>query len=315
MTAVIDGRKVFGVGLNKTGTTSLGDALNLLGIRTIHYPFKRDTYDELRSGRYRLSILEHYQGAVDTSVAPYYAQLDAAYPGSKFVLTVRDVTSWLRSIEAHWPVMREWCLRDPQFGRFTDFISAVVYGCIEFEPKRFVYAYETHARNVRDYFRGRDADFLEMDIGQGHGWEQLCPFLGLDVPDVPFPHSNQGRRRGNAVDFIRQFDLAKRALESVLTAGEIPILIDDGKVGESIVPAGRALPFTERHGQYAGPPADDETAIAELIRLRRAGARKVVVTWPSFWWLDHYRGFRDHLATNGNCLLRTEQVQVFDIGA
>jgi hypothetical protein len=87
-------RKVFGLGLTKTGATSLGDALNTLGIRTIHYPHDEETYVDLTSGNYRLSVLEEYQGVVDISVAAYFAQLDKLYPGSKFILTIRDKVSW-----------------------------------------------------------------------------------------------------------------------------------------------------------------------------------------------------------------------------
>ena len=35
--------KIFGLGLSKTGTSSLGEALNILGINTIHYPFDEAT--------------------------------------------------------------------------------------------------------------------------------------------------------------------------------------------------------------------------------------------------------------------------------
>ena len=79
--------KVFGLGLSKTGTSSLSDALEILGIKTIHYPCDSTTIQELRSGIYRLSILEDYQGVTDTPVVPYYAQLDSIYPESKFILT------------------------------------------------------------------------------------------------------------------------------------------------------------------------------------------------------------------------------------
>lgn len=315
MIAPIDGRKIFGVGLNKTGTTSLGEALNLLGIRAIHYPFKKPIYDELTSGCFRLSILERYQAIVDTPVAPYYPQLDAEYPGSRFVLTLREPESWLRSIDAHWPVMRDWCRCDPQFGRFTDFISAAVYGCLEFDRDRFLYAYETHTRNVLHYFRDRPDDLLVMDICRGDGWEQLCPFLGVDVPDVPFPHSNQGKRRGNARRWIQSFDAAKRELAEVLSAEDRVILVDDGTVGEFLVPAARAFAFPERDGAYAGPPETDSDALHELERMRNLGARYLVLTWASFWWFDHYGRFRDHLRANHRCVLENERVIVFELTA
>lgn len=309
------GRKVFGLGLNKTGTTSLGEALNVLGIRTIHYPFKKAIYRELTSGCYRLSILDDYDAIVDTPAAPYYPQLDAAWPGSKFILTVREPESWLRSIEAHWPVMRDWCRCDPQFGRFTDFISAVVYGTLEYNRDRFLYAYETHTRNVLHYFRGRPDDLLVLDVCRGEGWERLCPFLGVEPPEAPFPHSNPGQRRGNAREWIQKFEAAKRELAQVLTPADRVILIDDGTVGEFVTPAGTAFAFPERDGAWAGPPEDDAAALQELERLRNQAARYLVLTWPSFWWLDHYGRFRDHLRSRHRCVLQNERVIVFELTA
>src|SRR6266508_2610995 len=125
-------QKVFGLGLSKTGTTSLTKALNILGIRSIHFPNDQQTFHELQRGEYRLSILDKYQGVSDTPVAPFFAQLDSAWPGSKFILTVRDKASWLRSAEAHWQViLAKRRAEDPEFRAFCDFINACVYGCID----------------------------------------------------------------------------------------------------------------------------------------------------------------------------------------
>lgn len=311
----IDGRKVFGIGLNKTGTTSLGVALNRVGIKTIHYPFKKAIYDELTGGNFQLSILNSYQGIVDTPVAPYYAQLDQFYPDSKFVLTLRDPESWLRSIEAHWTVMRQWCEREPQFRRFTDFISAVVYGCIEFNRDRFVYAYQTHERNVREYFRDRPDDLLIMDICQGDGWDELCPFLGIDVPGFSFPHSNKGKDRDATRKWISMFDLAREDLAALVGKADSILLVDDGKVGESIAPGGVTHPFPQVEGIYAGPPAQDEEAVRQLQSLHHQGARFVVFTWESFWWFDSYPQFHNYLNSTHHCLLSNERVVVYELTA
>ena len=140
-------QKVFGLGLSKTGTSSLGEALNMLGIKTIHYPHDQKTYDDLTNGNYRLSVLEEYQGIVDISVAPFYAQLDRIYPDSKFILTVRNKDSWLRSIEIHWRLMMDRCNSDPQYKKYTEFICACVYGSLQFNRDRFLYVYDTHLQN------------------------------------------------------------------------------------------------------------------------------------------------------------------------
>ena len=49
-------------------------------------------------------------------------------------------------------------------------------------------------------------------------------------------------------------------------------------------------------GQYLGHhPADSAEAIARLEALRLAGAQFLVIPSTAFWWLDHYRDFRQHL--------------------
>ena len=95
------GNKVIAVGLGHTGTRSLNQALIMLGIPAKHWPHDRETYHELANGVYRLSILEKYDAVTDVTLAPFYAQLDQEYPGSKFILTVlplRQTEGFLTSI-------------------------------------------------------------------------------------------------------------------------------------------------------------------------------------------------------------------------
>lgn len=193
-------RKVFGLGFSRTGTASFARSLNELGIKTIHFPCDQTTFDELRKGKYKLSILETYQGVVDIPLVPYYAQLDDIYPGSKFILTIREIDSWLKSVQSQWSLWRH---RDPH-KEFTDFVCACVYGTLEFNEHRFRYVYKVHFRNTLDYFANRPSDFLIMNISEGDGWEKLCPFLGLPIPDIPFPHENKLERTQK---WIQELDL------------------------------------------------------------------------------------------------------------
>lgn len=295
--------KVFGLGLSKTGTSSLAQALNALGIRTIHYPSDESTFECLRNGLYRLPVLEEYQGAVDIPIAPFFAQLDREYPGSRFVLTVRESEAWLRSVELHWELMMDWWHHYPEFKRFQEFISACAYGSIAFSRDRFLYAYETHRQNVERYFAQRPGDLLVLDICGGEGWEALCPFLGVEIPAIPFPHANE---------WMHQLLAASRDLESVVPAGETMVLIDQDAFGKGFAAGRQAIPFTERDSRYWGPPADGAAAVAELVRRAAAGARFVVVGWPAFWWLDHYAELRAHLAGRFTCVLDTAQLKVFE---
>jgi glycosyltransferase involved in cell wall biosynthesis len=78
---------------------------------------------------------------------------------------------------------------------------------------------------------------------------------------------------------------------------------------------GGKVPFLERDGQYWGPPPDDRSGIAELERLRRAGAGFLVLAWPAFWWLDHDPAFRQHLAGRYRCVLQNERIVTFALGS
>lgn len=118
--------------------------------------------------------------------------------------------------------------------------------------------------------------------------------------------------------WIKKLYVAGEELKSLIEEGETFILVDDnqwgdGRGGSNLLTGRQNIPFLERGGQYWGPPADDPTAIRELERLRRAGAGLIVFGWPSFWWLDHYAGLREHLRSNYPCLLSNDRLLVFDL--
>ena len=43
---------------------------------------------------------------------------------------------------------------------------------------------------VRRYFAER-LNFIELDWSRGDDWTQLCAFLGVPRPAIPFPHANR----------------------------------------------------------------------------------------------------------------------------
>lgn len=305
MTRLGANSKVFGLGLSKTGTSSLTDALNLLGIPSVHYPHDERTLRELRAGRFRLSLLEEFQGVTDIPVAPFYAQLDRAFPGSRFVLTVREREAWLRSCEVHWRLMDEWLDNFPDFKRFHEFACAAAYGTLKYDRGRFARAYEEHERRVRDYFRERPGDLLVLDICGGDGWEKLCAFLGLTAPAAPFPHANE---------WMHLLLEASADVARTIPEGETFILVDENGFGGGFARGRRALPFLERDGAYWGAPPDGATAVGELERMRRErGAGFIAFGWPCFWWLEHYTALAAHLRERYDCVLDNRRLVVFDL--
>lgn len=194
--------KVFGLGLSRTGTRSLTAALHLLGWDTVHYPVDRPALETLMRGDVRFPHLERYDGMTDITVSPYFEDLDLAYPGSKFVLTVRDEDAWLKSCENHW-ASRPAFQASPPPGKGTSpedhathmeirrFLRAAVYAGYEFHAERFRRAYRRHVAAVKAYFADRPGDLLVLEIAGGEGFEKLAPFLGVKAPEQPFPHKGK----------------------------------------------------------------------------------------------------------------------------
>ncbi|WP_148588218.1 sulfotransferase family protein [Streptomyces sp. WAC01526] len=180
--------KVFGLGLSRTGTRSLTTALRTLGFDVAHYPCDPGTYQALVDGTARFPLLAERDGITDITVAPYYEELDLVWPGAKFILTVREEQSWLRSCAYHWerPVTSK-AAPGSVYVRVQRFLRAAVYGCHEFNAARFARVHRRHIEQVRRHFAGRDDDLLVLDIVGGQGYERLAPFLGVPIPDEPFP--------------------------------------------------------------------------------------------------------------------------------
>jgi hypothetical protein len=300
--------KIFGIGLSKTGTTSLAAALRRLGIATIDMPYDARTLEELKSGQFRLSILKRYQAVTDIPVAPYYAPLDRIYPGSKFILTVREKASWLRSVEEHWAFSVRWARSNRDFRRFSSFIRTVVYGGSAFDAERYGEAYDRHVAEVGRYFAGRGKDLLVLDVCGGEGYERLCPFLGLPVLDEPFPRSNGKEEKPRHAAWIEHADGALHDLPKEIDRGE-SILIDGGQLaGTHFESALRPMDSELRYS----PPADAEQVLREVERLTQSGCRYLVVAFPCFWWFEQYGDLRRRLGEVSGCLVDTRHIVVFD---
>jgi hypothetical protein len=177
--------KVFCIGLNKTGTLSLHEALETLGYRSLHHgglETMKLVERALEEGKPLLTYLDpSYEAFSDIFGLTYdFYIADVQYPGSRFILTVRDLDDWLESRRRH--VERN--QQAAAAGEYSDGFDTVD---IETWTTEFV----RHHALVRGYFADRPDDLLEFDLIGGDGWEPLCDFLGHPVPDAPFPWRNK----------------------------------------------------------------------------------------------------------------------------
>lgn len=151
-------------------------------------------------------------------------------------------------------------------------------------------------------------------------FEHRCAALAehLRRLDLPFDES-RWRRPGTSYAWMARFNQAAEEIKSVVPEQAAMILADGSEWGGSrsapVISGRRVIPFTERDGEYFGPPSDAEAGIEEVERQRRAGACFIVFAWPAFWWLDHYAGMADHLRGNYPCLLENERLLIFDMAA
>jgi len=176
---------IFGIGLSKTGTHTLNKCLEILGYSAVHFPdpalMNERRFDE---------ALEGYQAATDISVAAYFDILDRKFPGSKFILTLREIEPWLDSVEDH-RKRREHELKNPDCPKAV--IRERLYTTRAFDRKTFARAYDTHFARVRAYFSQRPDDLLELHLCEGstQNWEPLCTFLDAPIPAEPIPWLNK----------------------------------------------------------------------------------------------------------------------------
>lgn len=186
--------KVVGAGLGRTGTLSMKRALEQLGFGPCHHMIEVFMHPEsvplwIDAGDGRPdwdAIFRDYASMVDYPGARYWRQLAEHYPEAKVLLTLRDPDAWFESTQAtifapNSPAVNA----PPEMKRFfASFIG-------EFGERLHDRAFMT------DHFRRHNAlvqatipkeRLLVYEVGEG--WTRLCAFLGVPVPDTPFPSEN-----------------------------------------------------------------------------------------------------------------------------
>lgn len=172
--------KIWGVGLSRTGTRSLHEALGLLGFRSVHNPPPEEMYDG------DFSSLKRVDAALDIPIALWFRELDQAFPNSRFILTVREPEEWVESLCRH--LNANPAATRPERARR---MRVAVYGSVHPARDELLRVYHDHHREVTTYFADRPDDFLILNICKGQGWEVLCSFLQKNAPAQPFPHQHR----------------------------------------------------------------------------------------------------------------------------
>jgi hypothetical protein len=218
--------KVFGIGAHKTGTTSLATVFRLCGLTVADQAEGELTSYTARRGDFR-KLVDYVQKAEAFQDSPFadgaiYVALDALFPESKFILTVRPADDWFRSfsqftakrygvpagssitpahVEADDYLFPAYVLEmhtssyltaPPDYRGQGSAGLAVDWDKL-FDREHYIACYERRNAAIRDYFKHRPDQLLEVDLTAETKIDKVAAFLGLPdaFREVPMPHENK----------------------------------------------------------------------------------------------------------------------------
>ncbi|MBV9715342.1 MAG: hypothetical protein JOZ64_08205 [Solirubrobacterales bacterium] len=204
--------RVIGAGVPRTATTSLKIALEMLGVGPCYHMvnvlgnlslvpvWRRALVGEVSWEH----VFEGYQATVDWPGGFFYRELMRAYPDAKVLLSVREPEGWERSMrETIWGALYGDTLTrdvsnarqrvDPLWRQYNQLMQDMWErtGLLAAHGNHYPVGSAMLAYN-QEVWRTVPADRL-LVWSPGDGWEPLCQFLQVAVPDAPFPRVNDSK--------------------------------------------------------------------------------------------------------------------------
>ncbi|KAJ5369635.1 hypothetical protein N7509_014247 [Penicillium cosmopolitanum] len=219
----MEGMQVLSLGMSRTGTASMKEALRILGHDRVHHAYelyshpdqcrqwlaawdaKAKGLGETLDRNYWNNILAGYTAVTDMPAVCFAKELIDAYPEAKVVLIQREEEAWLRSFKS--------AVIDTYFDNSLITASISLFDRELMRPLHFLWSRLLAARD--GFFEGTTKSQVEqnaLEVYRKHnaliiahtppenlllfnledGWKPLCAFLGMEIPQVPFPNVNEG---------------------------------------------------------------------------------------------------------------------------
>ena len=195
--------KIIGPGFGRTGTKSTKDALETLGFGPCHHmyevfqnPPQVSVWQDVAAGRQVdfKAAFAGYHSQIDWPGAHVWRELSRTFPEAKVLLTRRPEDSWYRSYSRTiGKFMKVYPSLDlpPHIRDMADAMTEMVinptFGGADHDKDAAIAAYRKRTEEVQAEIAPER--LLIYDVAEG--WEPLCAFLEVRVPDMPFPHQNR----------------------------------------------------------------------------------------------------------------------------
>ncbi len=209
--------RVIGAGFGRTGTLSLKVALEQLGFSKCHHMREVMSSGRQVSAWHAIGqgadadwdqVFDGYEASVDWPSATYWEPLHRYYPDSRVILTIRDPDRWYESVlETIYPTsteMPKWMIWTiPRLRKLGEMLFAIIWnGTFDGRFEDRAHAIEVFHRNTAHVKEVVPPERL-LVFQATDGWEPLCKFLGVPVPDGPYPHVNEAAEIKRLVRALR----------------------------------------------------------------------------------------------------------------
>lgn len=201
--------KIFGIGNNKTGTTSLDKAMSKLGYKVGNQRSAESLHKEWAQRNFK-PIIAYCKTAEFFQDVPFskpftFIALDQAFPNSKFILTIRDnPEQWYNSLtkfhaklwgkDGRIPTKED--LQNAKYiykGWAWDMTryAAITPENDPYQKAALIQSYIDYNNSVITYFKHRPKDLLILNVAEPGAYRKLCEFIGQPVTSEEFPWENK----------------------------------------------------------------------------------------------------------------------------
>jgi hypothetical protein len=191
---------IIGAGFGRTGTLSMKEALEELGFGPCYHMvevFSNPDFIKYWGAAARgeevdwTEVVKGYRSGVDWPICTYYKELAELFPDAKVILSVREPRGWFKSLhntifgaDNQARLLGEDTPRDVR--DMGHKIMVETFDGKNDDEDHAIKVFNDHIAEVKATIKPERLLVYEV----GSGWEPLCDFLNVPVPDTPYPSSN-----------------------------------------------------------------------------------------------------------------------------